>query len=39
MAERTIYKSEEGRKKILALYDSMLERPEIPYHNDIYIDT
>ena len=39
MSERTIYKSEAGRKKILELYDSMLERPEIPYHNDIYIDT
>ncbi|MDD6038897.1 MAG: alpha/beta hydrolase [bacterium] len=35
---KTIYKSENGRKHILELYDSQLERLTVPY-NDRYIQT
>lgn len=34
----TIYKSEEGKKKILNLYDRQLERLDVPY-KDIYVET
>ncbi len=35
---KTIYKSEEGKKKILELYDRQLERLKVPYR-DIYVET
>ncbi|MBO4900034.1 MAG: alpha/beta hydrolase [Lachnospiraceae bacterium] len=35
---KTIYKSEEGKRKILDLYDEQLKRLEVPY-KDIYVET
>ena len=35
---RTIYKSEEGKKKILELYDQQLKRLTVPY-KDLYVET
>lgn len=35
---QTIYKSEEGKQKVLALYDAQLERLGIP-HKDLYVET
>ncbi len=35
---KTIYKSEEGKRKILGLYDSQLTRLESPW-NDVYVET
>ncbi|MPW26953.1 alpha/beta hydrolase [Alkalibaculum sp. M08DMB] len=35
---KTIYKSEEGKNKILSLYDKQLERLSIPY-KDLFVDT
>ena len=34
----SIYRTEEGKRKILALYDHQLERLGVPY-SDIYVDT
>lgn len=36
--EKTIYKSEEGKKQILNLYDSQIRRLGVPY-KDIYVET
>ena len=36
--QKTIYKSEEGKQKILELYDRQLERLNIPYR-DLYVET
>ncbi len=38
MKTNTIYKSEEGKKKIPELYNSRLERLSVPY-KDLYVDT
>jgi len=35
---KTIYKSKEGKKKILELYDEQLSRLKFSY-KDIYVDT
>ena len=35
---KTIYKSVEGKNKILGLYDSQLESLRVPY-KDIYVET
>ena len=35
---KTIYKSAEGKKKILNLYDRQLERLNVPY-KDLYVET
>ncbi len=35
---KTIYKSEQGKKKILELYDTQLQRLTVPY-KDIWVDT
>ena len=35
---KTIYKSAEGKKKILALYDSQMKRLGIPY-KDLFVET
>ena len=35
---KTIYKSEEGKKKILELYDSQLKRLSVPY-KDVWVST
>ena len=35
---KTIYRTEEGKKKILDLYDRQLERLDVPY-KDIYVET
>ena len=35
---KTIYKTEEGKKRILALYDQQLKRLDMPY-TDIYVRT
>jgi len=34
----TIYKTAEGKNKVLALYDQQIEKLNVPY-NDIYVDT
>ena len=34
----TIYRSKQGKEKILSLYDSQIKELNIPF-NDIYIDT
>ena len=36
--EKTIYKSEDGKKQILNLYDSQIRRLGVPY-KDIYVET
>ncbi len=38
MKSKSIYKSEEGKKQILNLYDAQLKRLDIPY-SDLYVDT
>ncbi|MCR5399452.1 MAG: alpha/beta hydrolase [Lachnospiraceae bacterium] len=38
MKNKSIYKSEEGKKQILDLYDAQLKRLNIPY-KDLYVDT
>jgi pimeloyl-ACP methyl ester carboxylesterase len=35
---KTIYKSEEGKQKILELYDTQLKRLKVPY-KDVWVDT
>ena len=35
---KSIYRSEEGKKRILELYDAQLSRLTLPY-TDIYVDT
>ncbi len=35
---KTIYNSEAGKRKILALYDEQLKRLRVPYQ-DIYVNT
>ncbi len=35
---KTIYKTEEGKKRIIELYDRQLERLKVPYR-DIYVET
>ena len=36
--KKTIYKSEEGKKKVLYLYDQQIGRLNVPY-KDIYVET
>ncbi|MBR3635468.1 MAG: alpha/beta hydrolase, partial [Lachnospiraceae bacterium] len=38
MKTGSIYKSEEGKKKILSLYDEQLNRLNVPY-KDVYVET
>ena len=35
---KSIYKTEEGKKRILELYDKQLERLDVPY-KDLYVET